>query len=87
LGVKANKTKRLRDKLQKYIQNNGPKTSRQLLDYFNSVSRQGSTMNSMTNVLAKDPRFRVHHKVMVRNIVGGGRYEMLVWGLNGEEEE
>jgi len=88
VGIRANRTRRLRDKLVEYIKLNGPQTSRQLLDYYNSASRQGTTMNSMTNVLAKDPRFRVHHKVMVTGTLGS-KYEMLVWGLafaEGEEE-
>lgn len=87
MGIRANKTKRLRNKLVKRITRMGPQTTRQLLDYYNDASRQGSTMNSITNVLAKDPRFRVHHKVMVRNSISGGKYEMLVWGLTSEEEE
>ena len=87
MGIRANRTKRLREKLLEHIKRNGPKSSRELLDYYNSTSRQGSTMNSMANVLAKDPRFRVVRKIMVGGGHIGSRYEMLVWGAVDTSEE
>ena len=82
---RSNRTKRLREKLVKHLGEVGPKSSRELLDYFNLVNRQGTTMNSMTNVLAKDPRFIVVETIRVSQSTSG-RYDMLVWGLAGEEE-
>ena len=82
---RSNRTKRLREKLVKHLGEDGPKSSRQLLDYYNRVNKNGTTMNSLTNVLSKDPRF-----IVVDTIRGsqhqGGKYDMLVWGLAGEEE-
>jgi len=85
MPIRANKTLRLRNKLIAFLKVRGTASSRQLLDHFNSTTRQGSTMNSMTNVLAKDPRFKVVGQTKVSKF--SGKYSMLVWGLSGEEEE
>ncbi len=82
---RTNRTKRLREKLVKHLHEAGPKSSRELLDYYNRVSRLGTTMNSLSNVLSKDPRFIVVDTIRVSQSTSG-RYDMLVWGLAGEEE-
>jgi len=84
--IYSNKTKRLREHLELHLKENGPKTSRELLDYYNQVSRQGSTMNSLTNVLAKDPRFCVHRTVRIMGH-DSSSYEMLMWCLTDPSEE
>ena len=82
---RSNRTKRLREKLVKYMAEAGPKSSRELLDWFNRVNKNGTTMNSLTNVLSKDPRFVVVDTIRVTQNLSG-RYDMFVWGLAGEEE-
>ena len=82
---RSNRTKRLREKLVKHIAEAGPKSSRELLDWFNRVNKNGTTMNSLTNVLSKDPRFVVVDTIRVTQNLSG-RYDMFVWGLAGEEE-
>tara|TARA_R110002096_G_scaffold310594_4_gene505129 strand:+ start:4320 stop:4580 length:261 start_codon:yes stop_codon:yes gene_type:complete len=86
LPIRANKTKRLRGKLTAYLKTHKTASSRELLDHFNKENRQGSTMNSMTNVLAKDPRFKVVGQTRVAGNAAGGKYSMLLWGLVDEEE-
>jgi len=83
---RSNRTKRLRERLVKHIAEAGPKSSRELLDYFNKVNKNGTTMHSLTNVLSKDPRFVVVDTIRVSQHMSG-RYDMFVWGLAGEEEE
>ena len=93
MGIRANRTKRLREKLVEYLTEQGPKSSRELLDYYNKASRQGTTMNSLTNVLSKDPRFEVVQTIRVSNNTisasraRGSQYSMLVWGVVIQEEE
>ena len=82
---RSNRTKRLREKLVKHMAEVGPKSSRELLDWFNRVNKNGTTMNSLTNVLSKDPRFGVVDTIRVTQNLSG-RYDMFVWGLAGEEE-
>lgn len=84
-AYRSNRTKRLRERLVRYLREDGPKSSRELLDYFNKVNKNGTTMNSMTNVLAKDPRFVVVDTIKVRQ--HHSRYDMFVWGLASNEEE
>tara|TARA_R100000152_G_C6750431_1_gene174071 strand:+ start:181 stop:468 length:288 start_codon:yes stop_codon:yes gene_type:complete len=82
---RTNRTKRLREKLVKHLGEEGPKSSRELLDFYNRATKQGTTMNSMTNVLSKDPRFVVVETIRVSNALARGamrsRYDMLVWDL------
>ena len=82
---RSNRTKRLREKLVKHMAEVGPKSSRELLVWFNRVNKNGTTMNSLTNVLSKDPRFVVVDTIRVTQNLSG-RYDMFVWGLAGEEE-
>ncbi len=85
MGKRTNRTYRVREKLLDHLRENGPKSSRELLDYYNRATKQGTTMNSMTNVLAKDRRFRVADTIRVPNKRGrmgtGGYYDMLVWAV------
>ena len=82
---RSNRTKRLREKLVKHMAEAGLKSTRELLDWFNRVNKNGTTMNSLTNVLSKDPRFVVVDTIRVTQNLSG-RYDMFVWGLAGEEE-
>ena len=82
---RSNRPKRLREKLVQHMAEVGPKSSRELLDWFNRVNKNGTTMNSLTNVLSKDPRFVVVDTIRVTQNLSG-RYDMFVWGLAGEEE-
>jgi hypothetical protein len=86
VGIRANRTKRLREKLVRYLTKHGPKSSRELLDYYNTATRQGTTMNTLTNVLSKDPRFEVIQTIQVSQSTSG-RYSMLVWGVIPPKEE
>ena len=92
MGIRAHRTKRLREKLVKHLTEHGPKSSRELLDYYNKATRQGTTMNTLTNVLSKDPRFEVVQTIQVSNNTisanrsRGSQYSMLVWGVIQEEE-
>lgn len=51
------KTQRLRQYLKKYLSEQEPQTTGQLLDRFNNDIKSGTTMNQLGNVLANDPSF------------------------------
>lgn len=51
------KTQRLRQYLKKYLSEQEPQTTGQLLARYNKDTRHGSTMNQIGNILGHDPSF------------------------------
>ncbi len=67
-----------------------PQTFRQILDWLNDNTRNGSTPHQLCNVLAKNPEFIHIDTVRVRGTTSG-KYDQTVWVhedyLTGGEEE
>ena len=73
------RTKRLREAVRVYLQENGRSNTVEIFDHLNERFSWGATMNQVGNILAKDLRFRkVGH---VRDFFRGGRYTVCVWAL------
>ena len=71
------RTKRLREAVRDYLQENGDCNTVEIFDHLNERFSWGATMNQVGNILAKDCRFsKVGH---VRDFFRGGRY-MYVYG-------
>ncbi|PXF20416.1 MAG: hypothetical protein CXX72_04930 [Methanobacteriota archaeon] len=73
------RTKRLREAVRVYLQENGHSNTVEIFDHLNERFSWGATMNQVGNILAKDRRFsKVGH---VRDFFRGGRYTVCVWAL------
>ena len=59
------KYKRIRIKIKKYLELNGPKSTTQIYTYINDIDSNGITMAALNNVLSKDPMIRKTHKEKV----------------------
>ncbi len=77
-------TKRLRKAVFKFLEVKGQANTTQIFDYINSKYRWGTSMNQLSNILAKDSRFE---KVgFLNNSKGSGiRCRICVWGLKEEK--
>ena len=72
------RTKRLREEVRTYLEENDTANTVELFDHLNGRFRWGATMNQVGNILAKDSRFsKIGH---VRGRVRGSTYTVCVWG-------
>ncbi len=74
------KTTRLRALCIKALAN-GPLCTQKVKDYVNNNSRHGTTMNSLVNVLGKDPAFAICGHEKTRNLSPTGNYNLARWYL------
>jgi hypothetical protein len=77
------KTKRYAERIVKFLEEIGEANSHQIYDYLIQWS-WSPTMNALGNILSKDKRFcKVGKELRNHN---GSQYEIVVWGLRGENE-
>jgi len=74
------KTERLRNKIIKFLQENGPQDSAKILDHLNDVTKWGSTPSQVGNILSKNKDFRKVGSTYRKGILSGS-YEIAVWAL------
>jgi len=77
---------RLIKKVANYLAEVGPKNSREILEYVNTTTRHGSSMNELGNVLAKCGYFKkCNHMERVASYQSGS-YAIEVWDIVEVEE-
>lgn len=74
----ANRHVKLLNLIVKTLEQNGPMSTPSILEFVNSTTRHGTTMNELGNVLAKNKEFQQHGMTWTRSLMGG-RYEVRVW--------
>jgi hypothetical protein len=80
-GDGVSRTKRLREAVVTFLEEEGRANTVEVFDYLNDRFSWGATMNQVGNILAKDPRFA---KVgSVRGLFRGARYSVCLWSLSG----
>ena len=72
------KYKRIRIKIKKYLELNGPKSTTQIYTHINDIDSNGITMAALNNVLSKDPMIRKTHKEKVVGLTLN-TYHTSVW--------
>ena len=72
------KYKRIRIKIKKYLEENGPKSTHQIYEYINGSEKNGIQMQALANVLAKSPYIRESHAERVKGITLNS-YKGKVW--------
>ena len=70
--VFAGRTKRLRRKIIKYLEQVGQASSTEIFEYLNNNSYGGTTSQQVGNILAQDPRFRVIGTTKNTSLEGSG---------------
>ena len=74
------KTRRLREEVRAYLEENDTANTVEIFDHLNHRFRWGATMNQVGKILAKDLRFsKIGH---VRGRFRGSTYTVCVWGLS-----
>jgi hypothetical protein len=68
-------------KVKAFLKRNPNSNTRQVYDHINSTLRQGTTMNQLTNVLAKDPDIKRTGSERVGSTIAGGSYAVGRWRL------
>ena len=76
---------RLITKVAKYLAEVGPKNSREILEFVNTTSRHGSSMNELGNVLAKTRFFRKCNYMERVASYQSGSYDIEVWDIVEDE--
>jgi|TARA_B100001094_G_scaffold21762_1_gene18368 hypothetical protein len=80
MGLKiGRRTARLRNKVEKYLKENGSAPTGAIYDHINNTTRHGTTMNVLGNILAKDPRFKDVGTARIR--ASSSSYTHKVWEL------
>lgn len=65
----------------KYLEDNGPKSIGPIMEHINDVSRHGTTMQQIINVLGKNAEFEKVGSEVKGGLVSG-HYDVVVWGLS-----
>jgi len=74
------RTRRLREEVRTYLEENDTANTVEIFDHLNDRFRWGATMNQVGNILAKDSRFsKIGH---VRGLFRGSTYTVCVWALS-----
>tara|TARA_Y100000389_G_C17422922_1_gene497801 strand:- start:971 stop:1228 length:258 start_codon:yes stop_codon:yes gene_type:complete len=69
-------------KIINYLDEKGPRNTRQILEHINTTTRYGSTPSEVGNLLAKYHYFVKIDSDTVHSALSGS-YNVCVWGLNG----
>ena len=69
-------------KINNYLDEKGPRKTRQILEHINTTTRYGSTPSEVGNLLAKYHYFVKIDQDSVYSALSGS-YNVCVWGLNG----
>tara|TARA_B100001778_G_C18367788_1_gene529382 strand:+ start:68 stop:340 length:273 start_codon:yes stop_codon:yes gene_type:complete len=81
---KANRTYRLRNRVEKYLEKNIEASTGAIFEHINNTTRHGTTMHQLGNCLAKDPRFQKIGITRVKSL-NGGNYSQMVWQLREKQ--
>jgi hypothetical protein len=76
------KTTRIRKKIKEYL-NGNPRSTSEIMEYINNVSRHGTTSQQLGNVLSKDPEI-VKVGYVQRAGVRYGAYKVCQWALKAD---
>ena len=74
---------KIRNYIVKKITEEGPQSTTDLYDAINDHFRHGTTTNSLSNILAKDPQFEKHGMIEQASLLSGS-YKICVWKLAGQ---
>ena len=78
------KTKRIVKRIMKFLEENKEGSTDQIYGYLIENMKHGTSMNALCNVLSKNKQFiKVRKEEKQHN---GSRYDIIVWGLKGENE-
>jgi hypothetical protein len=77
------RTTRIRQKLKKYLLDNGEKSTTHIFDYINSATKWGVTMQQLGNVLSKDKDIEQVGMVRKKGSLSGS-YVLCTWNLKPE---
>jgi len=69
-------------KIINYLDEVGPRNTRQILDHINTTTRYGSTRSEIGNLLAKYEYFKMLPEQDTVESALSGSYNVCVWGLN-----
>lgn len=82
MGIKiGRRTTRLRNRVEKFLKENGKAPTGVIYEHINNTTRHGTTMNMLGNILAKDPRFKDVGVTPMRGTMGGS-YTHKLWEIN-----
>tara|TARA_B100000686_G_C16409957_1_gene771697 strand:- start:476 stop:718 length:243 start_codon:yes stop_codon:yes gene_type:complete len=79
------KTTRIRQKIRGFLEEHGPQSTSNILDFINSEMRHGTTSQQLGNVLSKDKHFKKVGTTMKNGILSGS-YEICMWDLKKPED-
>jgi len=80
------RTGRLRNAVEKLLRNKIEANTAEIHEHINRIYKWGCSMNTLTNILAKDPRFVKIGHVQSQQL-GGGRYRLCNWSLTEFKRE
>tara|TARA_R100000664_G_C2759624_1_gene149644 strand:- start:1588 stop:1866 length:279 start_codon:yes stop_codon:yes gene_type:complete len=78
------KTKRYAERIVKLLEEMGEANAHQIYDYLAEKWVHSPTMSALGNILSKDKRFSKVGKQLRKH--NGSHYEIIIWGLRGENE-
>ena len=84
--VKERRHSRLIQKVVNFLHAEGPKNTREILQYVNTTTRHGTMVTELTNVLAKYPKYFKRGPMVRVGSELSGSYEICTWILKYEEE-
>jgi len=74
---------KIRNYIVKKITEEGPQSTTDLYDAINDHFRHGTTTNSLSNILAKDPQFEKQGMTEQASMLSGS-YKVCVWKLTAK---
>ncbi len=80
------RTGRLRNAVEKLLRKKIEANTAEIHEHINRIYKWGCSMNTLTNILAKDPRFVKIGHVQSQQL-GGGRYRLCNWSLTEFKRE
>ena len=80
------RTGRLRNAVEKLLRKKIEANTAEIHEHINRIYKWGCSMNTLTNILAKDPRFVKIGYVQSQQL-GGGRYRLCNWSLTEFKRE
>lgn len=92
--VFAGRTKRLRKKIIKFLEQKGQASSTEIYEHLNSKTYGGTTPQQIGNILAQDPRFRAIGTTRNTSVEGSGMlpgvartWDVMVYDLSLDYKE
>ena len=81
------KTKRLLSLVVKYLNSEGASSTTAIFEHINNTTRHGTTMQTLTNVLSKNPNHIQSVESTFTDSILGGRYQVQVWDTPHERKD